>query len=160
MKSLSCLSTLQRDLRGVESKKPLNNEYESTKLIRLSISNPRYPLNVSHQVNMNKHAFIFCRNLILPLVLSGDFLRVISAVPTERRYLSQVEPLKWRDWNLERWNLASESTKWSRMNKRDTLLNTYFRVFESLLRKIFPAQLRNLGTRLDKFAIRSRNDQN
>ena len=46
------------------------------------------------------------------------------------------------------------------MKKRDTLLNTYFRVFESLLRKIFHAQLRNLGARLDKFAIRYRNDQN
>ena len=39
------------------------------------------------------------------------------------------------------------------MKKRDTLLNTYFRVFEPLLRNIFHAQLRNLGARLDKFAI-------
>ena len=46
------------------------------------------------------------------------------------------------------------------MKKRDTFLNTYFRVFESLLRKIFHAQLRNLGARLDKFTIRYRNEQN
>ena len=46
------------------------------------------------------------------------------------------------------------------MKKRDTLLNTYFRVlqFESLLRKIFHAQLRNFGARLNKFAMRYRNE--
>ena len=55
---------------------------------------------------------------------------------------------------------SSKSTKWSRMKKRGTLLNTYFRVFESLLQTIFRAQLRNLGARLDKFAIRYRNDHN